>query len=72
MTIQFNHTIVPANDRKLSASFLAEDCGCLNMPDEAQFLTRAQVYQLTEITDDLNIPVLAYALPSHRFQRRIV
>ncbi len=27
MTIQFNHTIVPAYDRKLSASFLAEILG---------------------------------------------
>jgi thymidine kinase len=30
--------------------------------DEAQFLTRDQVYQLTEITDHLDIPVLAYGL----------
>lgn len=30
--------------------------------DEAQFLTRAQVHQLTEITDILDIPVLAYGL----------
>ncbi|CEG58500.1 thymidine kinase [Legionella fallonii] len=30
--------------------------------DEAQFLTREQVYQLTEITDNLSIPVLAYGL----------
>lgn len=30
--------------------------------DEAQFLTRSQVYQLTEITDQLAIPVLAYGL----------
>ncbi len=30
--------------------------------DEAQFLTKAQVYQLTEITDRLGIPVLAYGL----------
>lgn len=30
--------------------------------DEAQFLTREQVYQLTEVTDQLNIPVLAYGL----------
>lgn len=30
--------------------------------DEAQFLTRAQVYQLTEIADKLNIPVLSYGL----------
>jgi thymidine kinase len=30
--------------------------------DEAQFLTREQVHQLTEITDQLAIPVLAYGL----------
>lgn len=32
--------------------------------DEAQFLTKAQVYQLTEVVDKLNIPVLAYGLRS--------
>jgi thymidine kinase len=30
--------------------------------DEAQFMTREQVYQLTEIADKLSIPVLAYGL----------
>ena len=30
--------------------------------DEAQFLTKEQVYQLGQITDELNIPVLAYGL----------
>jgi len=30
--------------------------------DEAQFLTKEQVFQLGEITDNLNIPVLAYGL----------
>jgi thymidine kinase len=30
--------------------------------DEAQFLTKDQVYQLTDIADRLNIPVLAYGL----------
>lgn len=30
--------------------------------DEAQFLTREQVHQLTRIADELNIPVLAYGL----------
>ncbi|MFC4272164.1 thymidine kinase [Sneathiella chungangensis] len=32
------------------------------MVDEAQFLTRDQVFQLTEITDKLKIPVLTYGL----------
>ncbi|WP_028389611.1 thymidine kinase [Legionella fairfieldensis] len=35
--------------------------GCI-LIDEAQFLTRNQVYQLTEITDQLTIPVLTYGL----------
>jgi len=30
--------------------------------DEAQFLTKTQVYQLTEMADRLGIPVLAYGL----------
>lgn len=32
--------------------------------DEAQFLTKAQVEQLCQITDKLNIPVLAYGIRS--------
>jgi thymidine kinase len=32
--------------------------------DEAQFLTKAQVYQLTDITVHLNLPVLTYGLRS--------
>lgn len=30
--------------------------------DEAQFLTQSQVFQLVEVVDELNIPVLAYGL----------
>jgi thymidine kinase len=30
--------------------------------DEAQFLTRAQVWQLSDVVDRLNVPVLAYGL----------
>jgi thymidine kinase len=30
--------------------------------DEAQFLTKEQVAELSDVTDDLNIPVLAYGL----------
>lgn len=32
--------------------------------DEAQFLTKAQVWQISDITDKLNIPVLTYGLRS--------
>jgi len=37
------------------------DVNCV-LVDEAQFLSKEQVYQLTEIVDQLNIPVLAYGL----------
>jgi thymidine kinase len=30
--------------------------------DEAQFLTKEQVYQLGEVTDELNVPVLTYGI----------
>lgn len=32
--------------------------------DESQFLTKAQVFQLAQICDELNIPVLAYGIRS--------
>jgi len=37
------------------------DLHCV-LVDEAQFLTKAQVWQITDIVDALNIPVLAYGL----------
>jgi thymidine kinase len=37
--------------------------GCV-LVDEAQFLAKAQVWQLTEIVDQLHVPVLAYGLRS--------
>lgn len=37
------------------------DIDCL-MVDEAQFLTKDQVFQLERIADELNIPVLCYGL----------
>lgn len=41
---------------------LAEEPLHCVLVDEAQFLTKDQVFQLSEITDKLNIPVLAYGL----------
>ncbi|MCG8333358.1 MAG: thymidine kinase [Proteobacteria bacterium] len=38
-----------------------EEIHCV-LVDEAQFLTREQVFQLTEVTDRLGIPVLAFGL----------
>jgi thymidine kinase len=48
-------------------SIAREDCkrqGALHcvLVDEAQFLTRSQAWQLTDIVDDMNVPVLAYGL----------
>lgn len=54
-------------DRKDNLLRLAEremeqrELACV-LVDEAQFLSREQVYQLTEVVDQLNIPVLAYGL----------
>ena len=54
------HAFTPADDLlKLTDTEDAIDCVLI---DEAQFLTRAQVYQLGEIADRLGIPVLAYGL----------
>lgn len=41
----------------------AEHIDCILM-DECQFLNKAQVYQLTEVVDKLDIPVLCYGLRS--------
>jgi thymidine kinase len=41
---------------------LAEDNVHCVLVDEAQFLTRDQVFQLTEVVDRLEIPVLAFGL----------
>jgi len=42
---------------------LAGPLGCV-LVDEAQFLRKQQVWQLTEIVDRLHVPVLAYGLRS--------
>ncbi len=44
-----------------SAEHEKEKIDCV-LVDEAQFLSREQVYQLTEVTDRLQIPVLAFGL----------
>jgi len=50
------------NLQNLVSNYLDErEIHCV-LVDEAQFLSREQVYQLTEIVDELDIPVLAYGL----------
>ena len=44
--------------RKIAAD---DNIKCILL-DEAQFLTKGQVEQLTQIVDELNVPVLAYGL----------
>lgn len=57
------HTFKPEDNlyELVSASHKKEKLHCL-LIDEAQFLSKQQVFQLGEITDNLNIPVLAYGL----------
>lgn len=57
------HTFKPEDDLYdlVSTSHKQEKLHCL-LIDEAQFLNKEQVFQLGEITDNLNIPVLAYGL----------
>ena len=45
----------------VSADLVAGKLDCI-LVDEAQFLTKAQVWQLTDVVDELDIPVLAYGL----------
>ncbi len=45
----------------VSARNLESPLHCV-LVDEAQFLTKEQVHQLGEITDELNVPVLAYGI----------
>ncbi len=46
---------------KLAARRDAGDYACAFI-DEAQFLTKAQVWQLARAVDDLNVPVMCYGL----------
>lgn len=45
----------------IAATIESEPLHCV-LIDEAQFLTKEQVFQLGEVTDRLNVPVLAYGL----------
>jgi thymidine kinase len=47
--------------QKVKQDIQASNVACIFI-DEAQFLTKDQVWQLTGIVDQLNIPVMAYGL----------
>jgi thymidine kinase len=62
--IEADATVFERNDDLFAV--VEKQCGvellhCV-LIDEAQFLTRDQVFQLSDVTDKLNIPVLAYGL----------
>lgn len=46
---------------KIEARLQIGDVACIFI-DEAQFLTREQVWQLARVVDDLNVPIMAYGL----------
>ncbi|PVH30370.1 thymidine kinase [Pararhodobacter oceanensis] len=46
---------------KIKARLDQGPCACIFI-DEAQFLTREQVWQLANVVDDLNIPIMCYGL----------
>jgi thymidine kinase len=56
-------TFEPATDLRseIEAELKKRQIHCV-LVDEAQFLTRAQVLQLAEVCDELDVPVLAYGL----------
>ncbi|WP_338445172.1 thymidine kinase [Pelagerythrobacter marensis] len=47
--------------QRVTAAHKAEPLGCV-LVDEAQFLTREQVWQCARLADEANIPVLCYGL----------
>ncbi len=57
------HLYRPATDlfAEISAQHAQSRLDCI-MVDEAQFLTKAQVWQLAKLADELSIPVLCYGL----------
>ena len=57
------HRFVPETDlhEAVTAANRVEPLGCV-LIDEAQFLTKAQVWQCAQIADEANIPVVCYGL----------
>ena len=47
--------------RRIKARLSQGECSCVFV-DEAQFLTKEQVWQLARAVDDLNVPVMAFGL----------
>jgi thymidine kinase len=60
--LQENATIFSNSENLYTLTCDADPKPACVLLDEAQFLTKEQVYQLTEIADKISIPVLAYGL----------
>lgn len=56
-------TFAPGEDlfAKIAARLTSGPLACIFI-DEAQFLTKAQVWQLARAVDDLNVPIMCYGL----------
>ncbi len=56
-------TFVPGDDMyaKIQTRLKGGPCACIFI-DEAQFMTKEQVWQLARAVDDLNVPVMCYGL----------
>lgn len=56
-------TFEPGEDlfAKIAERLTAGPCACVFI-DEAQFLEKAQIWQLARAVDDLNIPIMCYGL----------
>ena len=54
-------TFTPATDLLALIADQGADCACIFV-DEAQFLTKAQVWQLARVADDLHLPVMCYGV----------
>jgi thymidine kinase len=55
------HPFTPETDLRREVEASDGPLACV-LVDEAQFLSRAQVFQLASVCDELNTPVLAYGL----------
>ena len=56
-------TYLPEDDlfSRIEAHLVSRDLACIFV-DEAQFLTKNQVWQLARVADDLRVPVMAFGL----------
>lgn len=70
LSVKVDHTVMPEDDLfDLVAGHQDSPPDCV-IVDEVQFLTPAQIWQLTDVVDRLGIPVMCYGLRAD-FQGRL-